>query len=44
MRANESRIEVDAAFGTIFRISICLQRSQQKLHIHFSLALGRQKI
>jgi hypothetical protein len=34
----------DAAFGTIFRISKCFQRSKQKLHIPFSLELGRLKI
>jgi hypothetical protein len=34
----------DAAFGTIFRISKCFQRSKQKLHIDFSLELSRLKI
>jgi hypothetical protein len=34
----------DAAFGTIFRISKFYQRSKQKLHINFSLELGRLKI
>jgi hypothetical protein len=34
----------DAAFGTIFRIDKCFQRSKQKLHINFSLELGRLKI
>jgi hypothetical protein len=33
-----------AAFGTIFRINKCFQRSKQKLHINFSLELGRLKI
>jgi hypothetical protein len=27
----------DAAYGTIFRINKCFQRSKQKLHINFSL-------
>jgi hypothetical protein len=34
----------DAAFGTIFRINKCSQRSKQKLHINFSLELVRLKI
>jgi hypothetical protein len=34
----------DAAFGTTFRISMCFQRSKQKLHIDFSLELNRLKI
>ncbi len=34
----------DAAYGTIFRISKCFQRSNQKLHINFSLERGRLKI
>jgi hypothetical protein len=34
----------DAAFGTIFRIGMCFQRSKQKLHINFSLDVGRLKI
>ncbi len=27
----------DVAFGTIFRIKKCFQRSKQKVNIHFSL-------
>jgi hypothetical protein len=34
----------DAAFGTIFRIRKCFQRSKQKLHIDFTLELGRLEI
>jgi hypothetical protein len=34
----------DAAYGTIFRISKCFQRSNEKLHINFSLELGRLKL
>jgi hypothetical protein len=34
----------DAAFGTIFRINKCFQRSKEKLHINFSLELGRLKM
>jgi hypothetical protein len=34
----------DAALGTIFRISRCLQRSKQKFHFDFSLKLSRLKI
>jgi hypothetical protein len=46
MRAKESRNRnfFDAALGTIFRINKCSQRSKQKLHINFSLELGRLKI
>jgi hypothetical protein len=34
----------DAAFGPIFRINECFQRSKQKLYINFSLELDRLKI
>jgi hypothetical protein len=34
----------DAAFGTLFRISECFQRSKQKLHNNFSLEVCRLKI
>jgi hypothetical protein len=34
----------DAAFGTIFRISKCLQRRMQKLVFNFSLELDGLKI
>ncbi len=34
----------DAAYGTIFTISKCFQRSKQNLHINFSLELGKLKI
>jgi hypothetical protein len=47
MTAKESRnrnLKFDAAYGTIFRISKCFQRSKQKLHISFSLELDRLKI
>ncbi len=33
----------DAAFGTIIRINKCFQRNKYKLHINFSLELGRLK-
>jgi hypothetical protein len=43
MRAKESQKQkFDAAFGTILRISKCFQKSKQKLHIIFSLELGRK--
>jgi hypothetical protein len=31
----------DAAFGTVFGVSKCLQRSKQKLCFNFSLELGQ---
>jgi hypothetical protein len=34
----------DAAYGTIFRISECFQRSKQQLHINFSIELDRLKL
>jgi hypothetical protein len=34
----------DSAYGTIFRISKCFQRRNEKLHINFSLELGRLKL
>jgi hypothetical protein len=34
----------DAAFGTISRMSKFIQRSKQKLHIKFSLALEKLEI
>ncbi len=44
---NESKGKLEqkfhAAYGTIFRISKCFHRSNQKLHINFSLELGRLK-
>ncbi len=34
----------DAAFGTNFIISLCFQRSNQKLKIYFPLEQGRIKV
>ncbi len=40
----KTKQKIDAAYGTFFRIGKCFQKSKQKLHIHFSLKLDRQKI
>jgi hypothetical protein len=44
MRASTVKSEniCDAAFGTIFRISDCFQRSKHKLYFYFSHFLTRQ--
>jgi hypothetical protein len=34
----------DSTYGTIFRISKCFQRSNEKRHINFYLELGRLKL
>jgi hypothetical protein len=43
MRGREGKPEqkFDAAFGTVFRITKCFQRSKQKHYIYFSLEQGR---
>jgi hypothetical protein len=40
-RKGKPEQKFDAAFGTNFRISKCLQRSKQKLQFNFSLELGK---
>jgi hypothetical protein len=42
-REGLSEQKFDAAYGTIFRISKCFQRSKQKLYIYFSAEQPRLK-